>query len=855
MKRPLAPVALLFGLGIVAADWVEVPLAQVFGAASLLGLTGLCWERTRPILLAALVFLAGWANLGWRQARLSPHDLRDILGERVEQVSVRGTLCGPASQRVLERDAQEFWRTLAPVEVTALRINNGPWQPATGLVQTSTRGQELTNFFAGQAVEVTGVLGPPPGAVAQGLFDYRAYLRRLGVYYQLQAEGTGDWQAVGPVLPAPWTEGFRRWAQSVLGRGLPGIDEPLKLQWAMVLGWKTALTGEVSQPFMRSGTMHVFAISGLHIALIAGLLLALFRLVNLPRSLCGALVIPLIWFYTAATEWQASAIRSTVMMTVVIAGWSLRRPSNLLNSLAAAAFLILIWDPAQLFQAGFQLSFGAVMSLAVLVPPFDRCRDWLLRPSPEELAEPAGSRAERLLRSLREKLRRVLLVPDPLLPRALWPRWQRAVLRGENWLLQAGSVSLAATVGTAPLIAFYFHLFSPVSLLANLVVVPLSGFALTSGLGGVICGDWLPWMTECFNHAGWFFMACMAGASERMAGWPGAYWHVRSPGVAFLVLYYALLIAWLVGGFQGARRRPVVAALALLAVGWLVAVWHDRSVTRLTVLPLRGGEAIWFEAPGRARDWLIDAGDALAAERVTVPFLRAQGVNRLPQLVLTHGDVRHVGGVTNLLANFVLDQLYTGSVPFLSQPYRRALSAWTNRHGAPIALPAGTSSGPWTVLHPASGDRSPRADDKTLVLRGNIAGTRLLLCSDLGAAGQNALLQRQVDLRAEIVVAGLPAGGEPLHDALLEAIQPRLIIITDDDRPAAARSSPRLQARLEHRGVPVLFTRETRAVTLTFRRGRTTARTMNGLEFDLDDGGREAAFARSGRLETRAGAK
>src|SRR5207237_6956657 len=191
-----------------------------------------------------------------------------------------------------------------------------------------------------------------------------------------QVEGANDWHVVrteaspaGPPLP----DRFRNWSQATMERGLPAQDESLRLLWAMALGWTTALTGEVSEPFMRTGTMHIFAISGLHIALIAGILVALLRFLRIPRGACGWLVIPLIWFYTAATGWQPSAIRSTIMMTVIIVGWALKRPSDLLNSLAAAAFIILLWDPQQLFQAGFQLSFFVLLSIALLLPPIYIC--------------------------------------------------------------------------------------------------------------------------------------------------------------------------------------------------------------------------------------------------------------------------------------------------------------------------------------------------------------------------------------------------------------------------------------------------------------------------------------------------
>ena len=167
------------------------------------------------------------------------------------------------------------------------------------------------------------------------------------------------------------------------------------------------------------------------------------REMQLPRGLCGWLVIPLIWFYTAATGWQPSAIRSTLMMTIIIAGWSLKRPTDLLNSLATAALIILIFDPQQLFQASFQLSFFVVLGIAVLAPPLERFRSWLLQ-------------------------------PDPLLPPELRPRWKQWLDAPVRMVTTSVGTSVAAWLGSMPLIAYYFYMVTPVSLLANVIIVPLS---------------------------------------------------------------------------------------------------------------------------------------------------------------------------------------------------------------------------------------------------------------------------------------------------------------------------------------------------------------------------------------------
>ena len=161
-----------------------------------------------------------------------------------------------------------------------------------------------------------------------------------------------------PILPKPpLTDRFLNWSKRTLALGLPVEDEPLRLLWAMTLGWRTAFTGDISEPFLRAGTMHLFAIDGLRIALISGMLVALLRVLQVSRAWCGLIAIPAIWFYTAATGWESSAIRASVMMTIVLGGWALKRPANLVNSLAAAAFIILLWEPRQLFEASFQLSF------------------------------------------------------------------------------------------------------------------------------------------------------------------------------------------------------------------------------------------------------------------------------------------------------------------------------------------------------------------------------------------------------------------------------------------------------------------------------------------------------------------
>lgn len=247
---------------------------------------------------------------------------------RDELVTLHGTLAEAPRQSIVRRRDDETVRTLAILEASELQHGTNR-EPAFGPVLINTPGVLGAEFFTGRPVVLHGVLRVPRGPVAEGLFDYSRHLTWQGIHRQLVVAKTSDWQlAEGTDRAArpPLADRFQSWAMATLARGLPVEDAELRLLWAMALGWKTALTDEVTEPFMRSGTMHIFAISGLHIALIAGILVSLLRVLQLPRGACGWVVIPLIWFYTHATGWQSSAIRSTIMMTVIIAGWMLHRP-------------------------------------------------------------------------------------------------------------------------------------------------------------------------------------------------------------------------------------------------------------------------------------------------------------------------------------------------------------------------------------------------------------------------------------------------------------------------------------------------------------------------------------------------
>jgi competence protein ComEC len=274
-----------------------------------------------------------------------------------------------------------------------------------------------------------------------------------------------------------------------------------------------------------------------------------------------------------------------------------------------------------------------------------------------------------------------------------------------------------------------------------------------------------------------------------------------------------------------------VPVLVLIAAGYL---WHwqtTRDETRLTVLPLAGGHAVFVDAAGQKNDWLVNCGDENAVNFTLKPFLRAQGVNRVQRLVLTHGDLPSSGGAEMLNHLFGIGEIYTSPARLRSLAYREIIAEFEMQPRRHQIISRGGTAGCWQVFAPDAADDFARADDSSLVLLGDFCGPRVLLLSDLGRAGQNALLVRTNHLRADIVIAGLPDEDEPLCDALLDAAQPKIIIIADSGFPATRRAGPRLRARLEQRGIPVIYTRAAGAVTILSQPDGWELRTMDGQKY------------------------
>jgi competence protein ComEC len=788
MRRPLLNIAVVYGAGILVGDYFHVGFQRLLVAAVAMAIVAAIWARLRWVFVLCGFLFLGWANMNFHTAVVSPSDLRALLSDKPEYVTVRGTLRQSPTEHIFERHNEEAMRTVAYVDVAALARGTN-WQPACGQLIVMTPGMLPEQFYSGQHVAISGVIQQPSGPFAEGLFDSKSFLKRKGIYFQLRAASTNDWLIAGAATAKPWSDRFAAYAKNTLAIGLDQEDLPLRLIWTLVLDWKAPMTPGVEEPFVKAGTFHIFAVDGLRIGLITAMLVTFFQVLRVPRALAGFITIPTIWFYAGLTGFPASAIRASVMATLVVAGWALKRPSDLINSLFTAALIILLCDPQQLFQPGFQLSFVVVLCIVLVLPII---RTWIGKP----------------------------FEPDPLIPKQIVAQqfWYGGwIAHPRKFFVDTLAISLAAWLGSIPLSAQYFHVFNIVSTPANFVVVPMTAFTLVSCLASLLTGFWAPGIAGVFNHASWALMKGIILISQWCVQWRPSAVNVSAPTLLTTIWYYAVLLALLTGWiFRSKYKRIVISALACLSL-LCVVQWLGPRPIKLHVLPLSGGQCVLVDSGGLKTDLLIDCGDEAAVERVTKPFLQAHGVNWLNRCCLSVAHANAVGGAELIETNFHIGRFVTSPARSRSVVYKAVIAKLDHSPDRRNTIASGDTVDGWRVMHPEADDQFARGDDNAVVLQRQFGKSSVVLLSTLGRAGQQALAERRPDLRADIVIAGLPATEEPLCRPLLDVLQPKLIVIVDSEFPATRRASEPLRLRLANSGARVIYCRDAGALMFAFK--------------------------------------
>ena len=792
MKRPAVGLAIVFAAGIwlgAQVNWSPVWLAG--GALLFL----LAW-RIRPATLTIFFAVACAGMFHYRQAvtNFAPNAISNLLEHRDQNAALRGVIVSAPDFR---DDRCSF-----KLELSALR-RGADWELATGRVFVFS--SEPVALRYGDEIECVAILRVPSPARNPGTFDMRQWLTQQNIPFTATILKGDRCEVLARNRGRPVTALALRLRERMFQALRLGLENEPAIAGALtavVIGERSEIPPDTYADFQQTGVFHVFAINGLHVGLVTMVAVLLLRLLRVPRRWTAVPAIPLLVLYVFATGAHPGAVRALVMVSVWLIGGMLVRPVDLLSDLATAAIVILVWSPVQLFDGGFVLSFAVVTALATLT---DKSAWWklFLNPDPTEAAPVWFG----------------WLRPDPLIPRELVPRWRTAVTRVVMRLAVLGSGSLAAWLGLVPLMAVYFHLFTPVSIVANLLVIPLLGSVLALGLASVVAHAIWPGLALIFNNANFLVLGGMLRGVNWLSRWPWGHWFVQTPPIWLTVSYYAVLLMWM--SRQVSRRVKLWVTGGAMVVATVILVAQHEEAVEITVLDLRDGLAVFVNLPGEQYDFLVDGGGSWSGERVVVPFLRGQGVDRLESMVLTRGDKAHAAGLMPVVKQIPVRRvIYAGTNSrseyfwnWIAEARRQRIELVTMRAGEDWQV---VGKFRWRVLNPPVGVNYRRSDDNSLVLLLEYGATRVLLTSDIGQSVERRLVAGGADFRAQILVKGRHGLESSGTDEFLDAVQPVEVVQAVGAEPKRYLE-PDLRERLRRRGIRLYRTDETGAVTIRLR--------------------------------------
>ncbi|MDQ7824383.1 MAG: DNA internalization-related competence protein ComEC/Rec2 [Candidatus Eremiobacteraeota bacterium] len=768
-ERPVIAMAILFSAGILTASL----RAPGFLIALVLLFAGLIAARCARIpdlccLLMCVCFFAGLVSYRVRDHLHRHSPLRAFAGR---PVSIRGTiLAADDSLSGARLKVALQWVTCSgkKVEVPSVRI----------LVKAAPAADH-GGLVCGDQIEAYGVLREYLSLRNPGLFNNERARRFDGYGYELEIRRPGAlvWRGRGAVNPLIWMASYMRSSMEKVFKA-SHASEKCALLSGIVFGDKSAISDDLQEQFRVTGTLHLLAASGMNVALLTCTVLALCRLLGLSRRHGSLLALPVIVVYTFMAGATPCIVRASLMASLCLLARLARREADLANTLFCAAFVMMAVSPQSLFDIGFQLSCGAVAGIIIGVPLFQQC----------------------------------------------WER-KKGLLR---YFLELFLISCAVQLILTPLVAFHFFQCAPLSCFFNLVVVPPAVALLHLGiLEGILGLLWLPLGAPCafLNELALSFMLW---AEKTLSSVPGCSLPVVRPSWSLILWYYLIVasLAVLKTGYGSVLLRRVL-AWAIVICG-LLAPWPGFSAMpfKVIVMDVGEGDAILICLPDSSAI-LIDGGAAGkngfdAGERVVVPLLKAQGIRRLGLVMLSHRHDDHAGGLVSVLKAIPTGLFVHGPGCTRGGIYGELVSMLSARTipereayaGDEFLFPCGARL---RVLWPPRDFTGVDENDMSLVVQLVYRETRMLFMGDLGGSAEEQFLCRPHALQSQVLKIAHHGSSLSTKEKLLGSAAPEYALISVGRRNIHGHPSRKVIERLEKKGIRVLRTDCSGAVTLILR--------------------------------------
>ena len=618
----------------------------------------------------------------------------------------------------------------------------------------------------------------PRGKSNPGQFDYRNYLENQNIFYisqisspdsiQLLGEKYGFWFIQMLIIP------LRTHCHKIFNTYFN--DNTAALLAALILGEKQELDPQMIDNFKNVGVIHVLAISGLHVGFIITFIFSVLSLLRLNyRAKIWALLTVLI-IYIIMVRFKTPVIRASSMAILYLIGQSLERKSSNYNIIFAAMTIILLIEPREIFNPGFHFSFMAVFSIIYGY----------------------------------EKLNQILPLNAFIEKYKLRYRWL-TIFRKLIWM--PCLVSLAAVIGTAPLTLYYYGIFPSYALLANLLVIPLTGiivflslFILFTGVISDIISEGIAMMIQTVH-------LMLQWLVNLISNLPYSSYLTPIPTLGQLSIMYLWIILIL-----NIRKntRIVILLIFVLILSFVISTRSDRQTElQIAVLDVGQGDATFVRFPNQI-SMLIDGGDRSfqwdQGEKTVLPFLQSMNALHINYLVGSHPHNDHIGGFLTLINSVAIDTLILSGYQYNSKLFASLLRDAKNKNVSIKIVGKGDLLMPDPlcrvyILHPDSTHirsenfHGAECNNSSVVLKIQYGENSVLFTGDLEKSGEQPLLHYDSFLESEILKIGHHGSSTSTSDDLLEKVNPLLALISVAKKNKFRHPSPKTLERLRRHGI------------------------------------------------------
>lgn len=759
---------------------------------------------TAYLALACFVCLGAIRLTSYSQPE--PNDIRNLVADEPKLASIRGSVVTePYISKYPDWEFARFKHS-DPTSSFYLKASEvesvAGWSRVTGTVRVQV-GEPVLDLQPGDEIQAYCSLdrfGPPTNP---GQFDIAAYLARrnvfVGVYIESR-DGIELLQSSPAGAFSRFKARLRRAATSALVGDLPQEQTSRGLLQALLLGYRRDIDSDTYRAFRKTGLLHFISLSGMHLGILVGIIWWLCKTAGFMKPARAVVCAAAVGVFLMVVPPRAPTLRAAIICWVFCASIIFRRRSNPINTLSLAAIILLLIRPTQLFEAGWQLSFAAVLGLLLF--------------------------CERIHFFLYEKvtgLRWRKGGPKTIVSYRMSPRLG-------PYLLRLFSAGLAAWLGGAGILLYHFYTINPLAGIWTVLVFPLVGAILTLGFLKMLLFFMLPTLSWIVGIAATFLSDVLVWTVKLIAHLDISQILVGRVSLVPVVLYYCIIVF---AGYAYFRRplikRAICAFVLCSIIIYLGALkWQrtHRDNLVLTCLDVGHGQAILAQLPGKA-NVLFDAGSLYGNDigtRIVSPYLDYIGIRKIDALIISHNDTDHINGIPEVVENCDVRSVYAnlaffdrkdvwGTAKFLNDCLAKE-GLEIKRIEAELNLSAGASMKMLWPNEQNYNNEDLGDNDRSLVSLIEFAGVKILLCSDIEEFAQRELLRLRPDLKADVVVVPHHGSTTTLDVEFLKHLEGDVLIYSCGRRQYERMSRDTESMRSVPTGTKLLFTSEDGAITV-----------------------------------------